>query len=864
MDEVGVSDDAGGPVDVGQTGAVAANSRFNWPNIQKRYSNRGDDLQDLNLYKWIVKFWKNDKDTIPQFFGYKHFPDWPLKEEYAKWQLALFKPWDQSFEENKDADGKYVSVLLEFMWTPDFPWHNRGDIIRVMRNQRSIDTEVGQMINDDVEFSPTEPRENETNQQAVEANVSQEFHRGWVDDEDAAFADQEEEKLQTMNKRIPHGHDWSVNWSASESTALVEYAARLRSDEVDAGLNDAEDVVELFNEGLHRPENAQTEGQKFLVYHHLYHHKLILDYTEKQKNGTLGNNEKYPPSQMILVNGSPGTGKSWVINTLRNITRLLHGTNGADMASAPTGCSASIINGATHYRVCNIPTGKEFKGAPTAFPVNNARKLQSTRNVMSKVVTRLIDEHSMMSRSMLTWLCHRSKELRKPRIVVNDDNTVIGVSRDSNLPNDVLERSFGGMGIVGLFGDINQLPPVKEKVFYDDARGDATKSDGQGFVKFNRFIQQNPTPEEAEEEESTIVLLDEVLRQNEGPFKTCVTHMSTGDMTDDDVDFILSRVMEDLPAEEKVQFQRDAIHLVPRWKLANEIVYNYINDHPSEKPVALIKAQYQTGRDNGVNCMLKECGFKGTEVLCIGAKVMILHNFCVEHKIMNGSIGTVIDIRFRSKEGPSDDNGGAYCIVDIPLSTIPANEALIPGMSSKWVPIPVVTNRCERKCCSITTFPIRVSAALSIHKAQGMTIGDGQLFKKVVIWFPGIRDRLTAGLMLVASSRAKDSMDFAVGNPKSELNRANLKNTGKGKPYKHRRDFLNKLESLSPQSMDRTIKRITAIDPNTDNQTYEGGCEFLLRWFRARVSVVSSNNEGISNVRNNTIRMPGGVIGELV
>ena len=164
----------------------------------------------------------------------------------------------------------------------------------MMRNQRSIDTEVGQMINDDVEFSPTEPRENETNQQAVEANVDQEFHQGWVDDEDAAFADQEEEKLQSMNKRIPHGHDWSVNWSASESTALVEYAARLRSDEVDAGLNDAEDVVELFNEGLHRPENAQTEGQKFLVYHHLYHHKLILDYTEKQKNGTLGNNEKYP------------------------------------------------------------------------------------------------------------------------------------------------------------------------------------------------------------------------------------------------------------------------------------------------------------------------------------------------------------------------------------------------------------------------------------------------------------------------------------------------------------------------------------------------------------------------------------------
>ena len=92
---------------------------------------------------------------------------------------------------------------------------------------------------------------------------------------------------------------------------------------------------------------------------------------------------------------------------------------------------------------------------------------------------------------------------------------------------------------------------------------------------------------------------------------------------------------------------------MPRCKLANEIVYNYINDHPSKNPVALIKAQYETGRDNGVNCVLKECGFKGTEVLCKAAKVMILHNFCVEHKIMNVSIGTVVDIQFGSKDGPS-------------------------------------------------------------------------------------------------------------------------------------------------------------------------------------------------------------------
>ena len=63
------------------------------------------------------------------------------------------------------------------------------------------------------------------------------------------------------------------------------------------------------------------------------------------------------------------------------------------------------------------------------------------------------------------------------------------------------------MGIVGLFGDIDQLPPVKDKVFYDEGPCSSTKSDGMGKIKFTNFL--NPINEE--EEESTVVLLDEVL-----------------------------------------------------------------------------------------------------------------------------------------------------------------------------------------------------------------------------------------------------------------------------------------------------------------------------------------------------------------
>ena len=33
---------------------------------------------------------------------------------------------NKSLEKTKVREGKYVSVLKDFMWTNQFPWHNRG------------------------------------------------------------------------------------------------------------------------------------------------------------------------------------------------------------------------------------------------------------------------------------------------------------------------------------------------------------------------------------------------------------------------------------------------------------------------------------------------------------------------------------------------------------------------------------------------------------------------------------------------------------------------------------------------------------------------------------------------------------------
>ena len=71
-------------------------------------------------------------------------------------------------------------------------------------------------------------------------------------------------------------------------------------------------------------------------------------------------------------------------------------------------------------------------------------------------------------------------------------------------------------------------------------------------------------------------------------------------------------------------------------------------------PLAKMTASLQSGRQNGVNHYVKESSLPLRLALCVGAKVLLLSNFVVEYKIMNGSVGTVTDIVYKDKTGPRD------------------------------------------------------------------------------------------------------------------------------------------------------------------------------------------------------------------
>ena len=87
------------------------------------------------------------------------------------------------------------------------------------------------------------------------------------------------------------------------------------------------------------------------------------------------------------------------------------------------------------------------------------------------------------------------------------------------------------------------------------------------------------------------------------------------------------------------------------------------------------------------------------------------------------------------------------------------------------------------------------------------------------------------GQELVASSRAVELRDFAIGNPIDQLTKQDLVNIGRTPAYNDRRAFLDKIKIKSGPSQEQTRINITDLDTNTD-KTFEGGCAFLLNWYR--------------------------------
>ena len=90
------------------------------------------------------------------------------------------------------------------------------------------------------------------------------------------------------------------------------------------------------------------------------------------------------------------------------------------------------------------------------------------------------------------------------------------------------------------------------------------------------------------------------------------------------------------------------------------------------------------------------------------------------------------------------------------------------------------------------------------------------------------------GLELVACSRESKATDIAFGNALQEISKQELKKIGNTKAYDMRKEFLRNLDKHAKDTQQITVDLITELDNQEGglNKTFEGGCSFLLKWYR--------------------------------
>ena len=218
--------------------------------------------------------------------------------------------------------------------------------------------------------------------------------------------------------------------------------------------------------------------------------------------------------------------------------------------------------------------------------------------------------------------------------------------------------------------------------------------------------------------------------------------MRDGTMDDDDIAFVESRCIENLSIEERETFT-NAIHLAPMWKVANDVLIDYLIN-TLDGPIAKLRAKLNSNKHT--KCCIRNCNIPVSNALCPRGKIMLLTNFVVEQNIFSESVGELLSMHFADPAGPDAEDPVGYAIVDFPHSTIPHEDRLIPHLPSTCVPVPIVKARCDRGCCGMEAISLRMAISPTGHKSQCMTIARGEKFDKVVIHLPADAKSVPAGL----------------------------------------------------------------------------------------------------------------------
>ncbi len=371
-------------------------------------------------------------------------------------------------------------------------------------------------------------------------------------------------------------------------------------------------------------------------------------------------NSRAQPLHMV-VSGTAGTGKSYLIHCLRLLLQ------DSVRVVAPTGVAAFNVDGFTLHSLLDLPTRGEFKDL-------DGNRLQRLQQHLTGVKYLIVDEMSMVGRKLFGQVDNRLRQAFPHH------------------SNEVL----GGCSCI-LFGDFGQLPPVMDLPLYTTVPRSSLSDLGRSaYQLFDKAI-----------------VLDQVMRQcgedqEQVAFRNILIRLRNAELTKMDWQCL----MKQTPARvSNLSDFATALRLFPTVEAVVE--YNIAKLQANNQPIATIKAVH-----SGPNALKASTdNAKGLEpLLCLahGARVMLTCNLWVEVGLVNGAIGTVVAICYRSGGPP-----------DLPIAVMVKFDSYRgPTFSDGSVPIVPLrrTWYASGVQCSRLQLPLKLSWAVTIHKAQGMTL----------------------------------------------------------------------------------------------------------------------------------------------
>jgi len=391
----------------------------------------------------------------------------------------------------------------------------------------------------------------------------------------------------------------------------------------------------------------------------------------------------------LIVSGQGGTGKSRVIDILNRIVSSHFGEGLVSVITAgPTGLSAWSVGGTTIHRILSLPIEH---GKPPNYSRLNQDQLNMIRQTLKGLRLLLIDELSMVSSLTLMFIHLRLTEIMSK--------------------NDL----FGGISLV-CFADFLQLPPVKGN---------------QPFVKVTDMEAKQRLGSIASFDIWKAFSYDELtinMRQSgDTSYAQILSEVRIGHVSSEGHRLLCERIIANnrrATAEEICDLYcqlaeegKSPMILMPRTDLCDSInrvmLSRFDTDIVSLPAVDMLDTVIEKGYMSSVqkaydrvrDDVTRTAGLESHLELTIGARVMLKRNKNVEAGLVNGSVGTVTGFLCRSKE--------VYAI-NIQFDKVDCTVAI----ERESVSFEVL------KCVYYTRkqFPVMTAFALTIHKAQGLSL----------------------------------------------------------------------------------------------------------------------------------------------